>query len=129
VILVDVNAAGTAVQVNAHDLLLGSVRPPRADRQRGPTNSAEVAAPVQPSSPEPGVPGPLLQFQLNQLIGRILAQQDLDPGVRLALLRHLSRNPGRPERALLAHLRDVQEPEDLPPFKDCRKPATQSGGS
>ncbi|MBT2547074.1 hypothetical protein [Arthrobacter sp. ISL-65] len=74
-------------------------------------------------------PGGLLQFQLTQLIGGILAQQDLDPGIRLALLRHLSQNPGHPEQALLAHLHDVQAPEDLPPFKDCQKPTMQTAGS
>jgi hypothetical protein len=46
--------------------------------------------------------------------------------MRLALLRHLSLNPGQ---ALLAHLRDVQDPEDLPPFKACRKPTMQPSGS
>jgi hypothetical protein len=34
-----------------------------------------------------------------------------------SLLEHLAENPGRPELALLAHLRDVQNPDDLPP---CR---------
>ena len=33
----------------------------------------------------------------------------------VSLLGRLAANPGHPEQALLAHLGDVQDPEDLPP--------------
>jgi hypothetical protein len=41
----------------------------------------------------------------------------------VSLLGHLAENPGHPELALLAHLSDVQDPDDLPPYKAHRKPA------
>jgi hypothetical protein len=101
---------------------------PAADHQQRRAAPPALADPAQPALPDPAGPGGLLQFQLKQLIHGILAQQNLDSGIRLALLRHLSQNPGQPGQALLAHLRDVQDPEDLPPFKR-RKPTMQSSGS
>ncbi|MBD1542929.1 hypothetical protein G9E11_11845 [Arthrobacter sp. IA7] len=62
----------------------------------------------------------LLQFQLQRLIGKILADPDLDPDVYMSLTGHLAANPGHPEMALLAHLHDVQDPDDLPPYKVYR---------
>jgi hypothetical protein len=119
--------AGTAVQAEGHGLMPRSELLPRLTTS-GSAAPPAMADPAQPASPGQAGPGELLQFQLKQLIRGILAQQDLDPGIRLALLRHLSQNPGHPEQALLAHLRDVQDPEDLPPFKR-RKPTMQSSGS
>lgn len=118
-------SAGTPVQAEGHL----SEHLPTADHQRRYAVSPAVANPAQPASPGPAGPGGLLQFQLKQLIGAILAQQDLDPGIRRALLEHLSQNPGHPERALLAHLHDIQDPKDLPPFKAGRKPTMRSSGS
>jgi hypothetical protein len=40
-----------------------------------------------------------------------------------SLLELLAQNPGHPELALLAHLRNVPNPADLPPYKAHRKPA------
>jgi hypothetical protein len=102
---------------------------PTADHQQRHATTPAMAVPAQSASPGQAGPGRLLQFQLKQLIRGILAQQDLDPGIRMVLLRHLSQNPGHPEHALLAHLRAVQEPEDLPPFRACRKLTMQSSGS
>ena len=59
----------------------------------------------------------LLQFQLPLLIGEILADPGLDPDMCASLLRHLSAHPGRPEVALLAHLREVLDPHELPPME------------
>ncbi|MEN8583174.1 hypothetical protein B1A87_013000 [Arthrobacter sp. KBS0703] len=72
-----------------------------------------VSAPA-PMAPAPAPCGGLLQFQLNRLIADLLAQPDLDPDTRVSLLVHLVERPGRPEQALVAHLRDIQDPEDLP---------------
>ncbi|MFE4837923.1 hypothetical protein ACFRAU_24975 [Arthrobacter sp. NPDC056691] len=65
--------------------------------------------------PAPSMQGSLQRFQLQRLINGILAQDDLIPGMRASLLHHLAVNPERPELALLAHLRDIQDPNDLPP--------------
>jgi glycosyltransferase A (GT-A) superfamily protein (DUF2064 family) len=81
-----------------------------------------VSAPPQPASLGPAGPGGPLQFQLKQLIGGNLAQLDLDPDMCLALLRPVSQNPGHHEQGLLAHLRDIQDPDDVPLFKASRKP-------
>jgi hypothetical protein len=120
--------AGPGVQAEGHGLMPRSELLPTADHQQRHAAPPAAADPTQPTLPDPAGPGELLQFQLKQLIRGILAQQNLDPGIRLALLRHLSQNPGQPEQALLAHLRAVQDPEDLPPFKR-RKPTMQSSGS
>jgi hypothetical protein len=80
---------------------------------------AQTPAPDAP--PAPPARGGLLQFQLKRLIREILAEPDLDPNVGASLLSHLVGHPRHPERALLAHLRDVQDPEDLPPYRLCRE--------
>jgi hypothetical protein len=80
-----------------------------------------VPAPAQPVTAPPG-PGALLRFQLNRLVGEIMADPDLDPDLYLSLLGHVAKNHGHPEQALLAHLADVQDPEDLPPFKASKQP-------
>jgi hypothetical protein len=59
----------------------------------------------------------LLQFQLRMLVGEILADPGLDPDMHASLLRHLSGHPGRPEVAMLAHLREVLDPRELPPME------------
>ena len=87
--------------------------PPRGDftpsNRRPPgTHGADKPVPAE---------GGLLQFQLRRLITGILADPDLDPDMYVSLARHLAENPGHPEQALLAHLRDVQDPDDLPPFR------------
>jgi hypothetical protein len=82
-------------------------------------SAAQTPAPDAPSA-TPTRGGPL-QFQLKRLIGEILAEPDLDPDMGASLLHHLAGHPGHPERALLAHLRDVQDPEDLPPSRASRK--------
>jgi hypothetical protein len=48
------------------------------------------------------------------IISDVIEEPDTEPQVRLGLRRHLDANPGRPERALLAHLRDWQAREGLP---------------
>jgi hypothetical protein len=116
--------AGTAVHAEEHGVMPHSELRPTADHhQRHPAEAAQPASPGQAGA------GELMQFQLKQLIRGILAQQDLDPGIRMALLGHLSQNPGHPEQALLAHLREVQDPKDLPPFKARREPTMQASGS
>lgn len=70
----------------------------------------------------PTGPGLLLGFQLKRLVGEILADPDLNPDIFVSLLGRLAANPGHPEQALLAHLGDVQDPEDLPPYKVRKKP-------
>lgn len=72
--------------------------------------------PVAGASPARPAVGNLLQFQLRLLVGEILADPGLDPDMHASLLRHLSVHPGRPEAALLAHLREVIDPGELPPF-------------
>jgi hypothetical protein len=72
--------------------------------------------------------GGLLQFQLQRLIDELLAQPDLDPDTRISLLVHVAENPGCPDEALLAHLRYIQDWEDLPPHKTCRMPASPDAG-
>jgi hypothetical protein len=74
--------------------------------------------------PPEAVTGGLLQFQLRRLVDEILADPDLDPGIFDSLVRQLAEHPGNPEQALLAHLRAVQESDDLPPFKACRPSGT-----
>lgn len=71
--------------------------------------------PTVDALPAQSMPGELLQFQLNCLIREILAQDDLNPDMRASLLRHFAMSPKRPELVLLAHLRDIQDPNDLPP--------------
>ncbi|MFF2317428.1 hypothetical protein ACFVTE_14300 [Arthrobacter sp. NPDC058097] len=61
-----------------------------------------------------------MQFQLRRLIREILADPTLDPAVYLSLAGHLAADPRNPEQVLLTHLREIQEPADLPPFKACR---------
>ena len=65
----------------------------------------------------PSPPGALLRFQLNRLIDEVLVQPGLDPDTRISLQVHAAESPGRPAHALLAHLRDILDPEDLPPYK------------
>ena len=102
---------------------------PAGSRGQGPPQLSKVrrewsSQPTQPA-PVQTSQGGLLQFQLTRLINEILADQDLDPEMYVSLLGHLAENPGHPELALLAHLRDVQDPDDLPPYKARRKPAIQ----
>jgi hypothetical protein len=47
-----------------------------------------------------------LRRQIMGVISHVLSDEGTDMDVRMALLRHLGENPGSPERALLAHLRD-----------------------
>ena len=50
-----------------------------------------------------------LRHQVMGVISDVLNDEGTDAQVRMALLRHLGANPGSPERALLAHLRDCRE--------------------
>ncbi|HKS01373.1 MAG TPA: hypothetical protein VJS86_06825 [Arthrobacter sp.] len=47
-----------------------------------------------------------LRHQIMGVISHVLNDEGTDTHIRMALLRHLGENPGSPERALLAHLRD-----------------------
>ncbi|WP_395405659.1 hypothetical protein ACHMXB_22305 (plasmid) [Arthrobacter sp. UC242_113] len=100
---------------------------------RTPTPPSPTADQV-PEDAAPSAPAArrtLLQFQLGRLIDEILTQTDLEPLVRASLLQHLGAYPEDPGLALLAHLHNVQDPENLPPFQaqTCRKPTTQSSSS
>ena len=70
--------------------------------------------------PVPGRPGlsawaaHVLRRQVLGIISDVIEEPDTEPQVRLGLRRHLDANPGRPERALLAHLYDWQAREDRP---------------
>jgi hypothetical protein len=57
----------------------------------------------------------VLRRQVLGIITEVINQSDTEPQVRLDLQRHLDANPGRPERALLAHLHDWQAREGLHP--------------
>ncbi|UKA54594.1 hypothetical protein LFT45_01105 [Arthrobacter sp. FW305-BF8] len=48
--------------------------------------------------------------QIMGVISHVLSDEGTDMDVRMALLRHLGENPGSPERALMAHLRDCKRP-------------------
>jgi hypothetical protein len=61
----------------------------------------------------------LLQSRLRRLIGDILTDPDLAPGLRSSLFRQLVKNPEHPELALLAHLQESQDPAELPSFTPC----------
>jgi hypothetical protein len=56
----------------------------------------------------------VLRRQVLGIISDVIYEPDTDPQVRLGLQQHLDDNPGRPERALLAHLHDWQAREDRP---------------
>lgn len=51
-----------------------------------------------------------LRYQIMGVISHVLNDEGTDTHIRMALLRHLGENPGSPERALLAHLRDCAAP-------------------
>ncbi|MBD1541986.1 hypothetical protein G9E11_06925 [Arthrobacter sp. IA7] len=55
-----------------------------------------------------------LRRQIMGVISHVLTDEGTDLDVRMALLRHLGENPGSPERALLAHLRDSRRPSAGP---------------
>jgi len=55
-----------------------------------------------------------LRHQIMGVITHVLNDEATDSEVRMALLRHLGENPGRPEQALLAHLRDFRRPGSGP---------------
>jgi hypothetical protein len=55
-----------------------------------------------------------LRRQVLRIISEVIDEPDTEPQVRLGLQRHLDANPGRPERALLAHLHDWQAREGGP---------------
>ena len=119
-----IRRAEAAVQAKGAELMTILELPPLGEyRQRHdpPPAVLGVDQPAQPAPVETSQGG-LLQFQLTRLINEILADQDLDPEMYVSLLGHLAENPGHPELALLAHLRDVQNPDDLPPYKAHRKP-------
>jgi hypothetical protein len=70
-----------------------------------------------PSTSRPGPPAWAAQMLGRQALGiisEVLNETDTEPNIRLGLQRHLDDNPGRPERALLAHLHDWQERERPP---------------
>lgn len=93
----------------AHLVLSPSVS--HQDRHNGSPGGQPHVAGASSARPEVGN---LLLFQLRLLVGEILADPGLDPGVHASLFRHLSVHPGRPEVALLAHLREVLDPRELP---------------
>jgi hypothetical protein len=49
-----------------------------------------------------------LRRQIMGVISHVLIDEATNMDVRMALLRHLGENPGSPEQALLAHLRDFR---------------------
>lgn len=49
-----------------------------------------------------------LRRQVLEIINEVLNEDSTDPRARLRLLGHVAANPGNPELALLAHLRDCQ---------------------
>ncbi|MFE4834616.1 hypothetical protein ACFRAU_08035 [Arthrobacter sp. NPDC056691] len=98
-----------------------------AQFQPGPVCAVPQPTPTTPAHPAPRIS--LLQFQLKRLIDDLLAQPDLDVETRIGLLVHVAENPGRPEHALLAHLRDLLDAEDLPPYEACRRPGSRTAGS
>lgn len=49
-----------------------------------------------------------LRRQIMGVITHVLNDEATDVDVRMALLRRLGENPGSPERALMAHLRDCR---------------------
>ncbi|MDP9695926.1 UNVERIFIED_ORG: hypothetical protein J2X79_003503 [Arthrobacter globiformis] len=55
-----------------------------------------------------------LRRQIMGVISHVLTDEGTDLDVRMALLRRLGENPGSPERALLAHLRDSGRPSAGP---------------
>lgn len=111
--------AEAAVQAKGAELMTILELPPLGEYRRRHAPPPAVLGVDQPAQPVPveTSQGGLLQFQLTRLINEILADPDLDPEMHGSLLEHLAENPGRPELALLAHLRDVQNADDLPP---CR---------
>ena len=88
----------------------------------GTPHSRQCRASDRSAAPVEATQGGLLQFQLRRLISEILADPALDPDMYFSLIEHLAESPGHPEQALLAHLRDVQDPADLPPYNARRKP-------
>jgi hypothetical protein len=90
--------------------------PPMTKPHRKRAAPSERHLPAADTLPARSMQGGLLQFQLKRLIGELLVQGDLNPDTRASLLRHLAINPDHPELVLLAHLRDIQDPNDLPPY-------------
>ena len=76
-------------------------------------SAALPAAPAAGHTPQRGLQhapqGGILHRQLMRLIGEILGDDDLNPEIRLSLLRHISEHPGHPEQAMLAHLHEIQD--------------------
>jgi hypothetical protein len=83
--------------------------------------SPDGRPPVAGTSPVPPAAGERLRFQLRLLVNEILADQDLHPDTQSSLLRHLAGHPGRPAAALLAHLREVLDPDELVPVTGKRR--------
>lgn len=68
--------------------------------------------PPAPGGPRPPAwPPPVLRRQVLSIIIDVINGPDTEPQVRQGLHQHLDDNPGRPEQALLAHLRDWQARE------------------
>jgi hypothetical protein len=82
--------------------------------------SPDGRPPVAGTSPVPPAAVGLLRFQLRLMVSELFADQDLHPDVRASLVRHLAGQPGRPEVALLSHLREVLDPDELVPFTGSR---------
>jgi hypothetical protein len=97
--------------------------PSLGGRRQRPVPPHALPGGAHPARPVGPAQDGLQRFQLRQLINEMLADPDLDPGIYFSLLEHLAENPGHPEQALLAHLRDVQDAADLPPYKSHSKPA------
>ena len=54
-----------------------------------------------------------MRRQVMDVIINVLSEVATGPDVRISLLRHLEENPGNPEKALLAHLRDRRTADDV----------------
>jgi hypothetical protein len=54
-----------------------------------------------------------MRRQVMDVIIDVLSAVATGPDVRVSLLRHLEENPGNPEKALLAHLRDRNTADDV----------------
>lgn len=73
--------------------------------------SGPLTPPVPSGRRPPAWPAPVLRRQVLGIICDVIDDPDTDLQVRQGLQQHLDDNPGRPERALLAHLNDWQARE------------------
>jgi hypothetical protein len=88
--------------------------------------------------PTPGGPRPIadpaaenesvLRRQAQSLILGIISDPDTGSDARISLVRHLKSYPGNPVQALLAHIRDRQDPPGMPTRVDGNGAAERPPG-